>query len=182
MQFIETYFEQVVKLFLVMLINAYILISFQVAVSKPFLRLEACVVLEIVLRDTLVVQKEEVVYEAVLRWGSYAPEARFESLKQVLSFVRFPLIGKLIIIIYYSIFVYFFYIARDYLLQNVLDNECVKSSEELLNIVHASINYNRSLSSHSSDEDEAFPGIPCSYAVPPIAMSSSPPPANSPMW
>lgn len=76
----------------------------------------------------------------------------------------------------------FIYVDRDYLLQNVLDNECVKSSEELLNIVHASINYNRSLSSHSSDEDEAFPGIPCSYAVPPIAMSSSPPPANSPMW
>ena len=77
MQFIETYFEQV-------------------ALSKPFLRLEACVVLEIVLKDTLVVPREEVVYEAVQRWGAYAPEARAEPLKQLLSFVRFPLMGMLL--------------------------------------------------------------------------------------
>jgi kelch-like protein 24/35 len=83
MNFIETYFEQV-------------------ALSKSFLRLEACVILEIVLKDTLVVPREEVVYEAIQRWGAYSPEARTEPLKQLLSFVRFPLMGKIVIFILLS--------------------------------------------------------------------------------
>ncbi len=72
------------------------LLNKQVSQTKSFLRLEACLLLEIVLKDTLVVPKEEKVYEAILRWGVYEPETRAESLKQLLTFVRFPLMGNVV--------------------------------------------------------------------------------------
>ena len=156
--------------------------------SKPFLRLEPCVVLEIVLKDTLVVPREEVVYEAVKRWGAYAPEARSEPLKQLLSFVRFPLMGTLhsfFPFFFFSFFFpfflkHFFFLDKEYLLNNVLDNETINSSEELLNIVNDSINHNRSSGYSSDEEDPALFGFGSPYPSPPVSLSSSPP-SSSPL-
>jgi len=57
------------------------------------LSLESHLLLELVVRDTLVVSDEEHVWEAVLRWAAHNPTAG-KALPQILTYIRYPLIAK----------------------------------------------------------------------------------------
>jgi len=65
----------------------------RVCQTKTFLSLESHLLLELVVRDTLVVSDEEHVWEAVLRWAAHNPTAG-KALPQILTYIRYPLIAK----------------------------------------------------------------------------------------
>ncbi|XP_043929337.1 kelch-like protein 35 [Protopterus annectens] len=62
---------------------------------KEFLELSEKQLIEYLSDDQLVVEKEELVFEAVMRWVSYDVSTREKSLKDVLEHVRLPLLHPL---------------------------------------------------------------------------------------
>lgn len=60
--------------------------------TKKFLSLESHLLLELVVKDALVVSDEEHVWEAVLRWAAHNPDAE-SALAQILTYIRYPLIS-----------------------------------------------------------------------------------------
>jgi hypothetical protein len=60
--------------------------------TKKFLSLESHLLLELVVKDALVVSDEEHVWEAVLRWAAHNPSAE-SALAQILTYIRYPLIS-----------------------------------------------------------------------------------------
>lgn len=64
----------------------------RVCQTKKFLSLESHLLLELVVKDALVVSDEEHVWEAVLRWAAHNPDAE-SALAQILTYIRYPLIS-----------------------------------------------------------------------------------------
>ncbi|XP_071331805.1 kelch-like protein 10 [Trachinotus anak] len=91
----------------------YILNQFEevAATSGEFLLLSAQELAKIIENDQLSVKKEKTVFEAILRWITYAPEQRKEYISLLLSKVRLALMSP------------------EYMMESVNDNEVVKASE-----------------------------------------------------
>uniref|UniRef100_A0A3B4YID4 Kelch like family member 10 n=2 Tax=Seriola lalandi dorsalis TaxID=1841481 RepID=A0A3B4YID4_SERLL len=97
----------------------YILNHFEevAATSEEFLLLSVQELAKMIENDQLSVKKEKTVFEAILRWITYAPEQRREYISLLLSKVRLALMSP------------------EYMMENVTDNEVVKASGECRQIL-----------------------------------------------
>ncbi|KAI3357286.1 hypothetical protein L3Q82_015732 [Scortum barcoo] len=80
--------------------------------SEEFLQLSQDELVKIIENDQLIVKKEKMVFEAILRWITFAPEERRGHISLLLSNVRLALMSP------------------EYILENITDNELVRASEE----------------------------------------------------
>ncbi|XP_012732750.2 kelch-like protein 10 [Fundulus heteroclitus] len=87
-----------------------------------FLLLSAQQLVQIIESDLLIVNKEETVYEAVLKWIAYAPEERKESSSLLFSKIRLA------------------WMSPKYLIENVKESELVKTSPECRAILFQTLN------------------------------------------
>ncbi|KAM4562511.1 kelch-like protein 10 [Odontesthes bonariensis] len=96
-----------------------ILNSFEevLATSEEFPLLSVQHLVKIIQSDHLIVRQEETVFEAIMQWIAFAPEERREHSSLLLSNVRLALMSP------------------DYITDNVVDNEVVKSNQECRMIV-----------------------------------------------
>ncbi|GAA6220044.1 kelch-like protein 10 [Lates japonicus] len=87
------------------------------ATSEEFLLLSVQDLAKIIENDQLNVKKEKTVFEAILRWISYAPEERREYISLLLPKVRMALMSP------------------EYVMENINDNELVKASDECRSVL-----------------------------------------------
>uniref|UniRef100_A0A4W4HLF9 BTB domain-containing protein n=2 Tax=Electrophorus electricus TaxID=8005 RepID=A0A4W4HLF9_ELEEL len=97
----------------------YILHHFEeiARVSEEFLELSLTRLVEIIEKDDLNIRQEGVVFEAILRWITHAPQERTEHIAILLPKVRMALI------------------TPDYIMNSVKDNAVVKDSEDCKPII-----------------------------------------------